>query len=465
MRTFPRALAVSLVCSLSLAACDLAPEYFRPTTAKIPETFKEAPGWRVAKPSDATVRGKWWMLFNDPVLNALEERVTISNQNLAAAKAAYDQARALVREQRASFFPTIDLSGGASRTDKFGKSTSSVGNDYSVSIGTTWELDLWGRVANSVKQAGALATASEADLRNATLSAQGELALNYVQLRGVEVQKSILDATITAYAEALKITQNRYQAGVVQRSDVLQAETALHNAQASAADQDRQRAILEHAIAVLVGESPSTFTLPATTAVPIVPDVPSVVPSALLERRPDIAGAERRVAAANANIGIERAAYYPTVDLSGSLEYSASRLGSLFSPASSLWSLGLSGVLSVIDFGARSARNDQARAAYEQTVADYRQAVLTAFQQTEDQLAALRVLAIVSARRTQAAASANQAERIAYNQYQAGQIGYADVIVAQTTALSARLAAAQSVTDRQGAAISLIQAIGGGWGS
>jgi NodT family efflux transporter outer membrane factor (OMF) lipoprotein len=249
----------------------------------------------------------------------------------------------------------------------------------------------------------------------------------------------------------------------VQRSDVLQAETALRNARADAADLDRQRALFEHAIAVLVGENPSVFTLPPAPRNTTVPDAPSIVPSTLLERRPDIAAAERRVAAANAAIGIERAAFFPDIALSGDVGYNAQRIGALFNPASGLWSLGVSGVLTLLDFGERSARVDEARAAYEQAVANYRQTTLTAFQQTEDQLAAARILETVAAERAGAAAAANGAEAIARNQYLAGQISYADLIVAQTVALASRRAEAQALVDRRTAAISLIQAIGGHW--
>ncbi len=467
-----KAVSAALLPMLLLSACSLAPHYRRPVTAAIPASFREAPGWRVAVPSDAVARGEWWTLFNDPVLDQLQRKVLVSNQNLAAAKAAYDQARALVREQRAALLPTIDLSANASKVGSFGSGNPTIGSGtvttggrerYALTIGASWEPDLWGRIGNSVKQAGAQAAASRADLANATLSAQGELALNYVQLRGVEAQKAILDATIGAYQRALTITGNRYKAGVVARSDVLQAETALRNARADAADLDRQRALFEHAIAVLVGENPSSFALPAGKWSRSVPEVPSILPAALLERRPDIAAAERRVAAANAGIGIERAAFFPTIDLSGDAGYNARSLGALFDAASSVWSLGLSGVLTLFDFGARSARVAQARAAYEQTAAQYRQTVLTAFQQTEDQLAAVRVLATVSEERTGAAVAANRAEEIARNQYLAGLIGYSDVIVAQTAALSARRSEAQAVVDRQSATVSLIQAIGGNW--
>lgn len=472
MKSGVNQIAVAAFCAL-LSACNLAPVY-QPAKVAIPASFKEEPGWRVAMPADDVARGQWWRLFDDGVLDDLEQRVLVSNQTLAAAKASYDQARALVREQRASLLPVVSLSASGTKVGSFGNGTPTVSGSgsvssttgserYAVTIGGSWEPDLWGRIGNSVSQAGALAEASAADLANATLSAQGELALDYVQLRSLEAQQAVLDATIAAYQRALVITQNRYDAGVVARSDVLQAETALRNARADVADLGRQRALLEHAIAALVGANPSDFSLPPGEWQRAVPDVPAVLPASLLERRPDIAGAERRVAAANAFIGVERSAYFPTLDLSGDAGYNARTRSTLFESASSVWSLGLTGALTLLDFGARSARVDEARAAYEQTVAEYRQTVLVAFQQIEDQLAAARVLKVVADEREAAAVTANRAEEIARNQYLAGQTGYADVIVAQTSALSARQAEIQAVVDRQSAAISLIQALGGHW--
>jgi len=465
---------ITLPLVLALAGCSLAPPYQRPGMAT-PAAFKEAPGWVAATPADAVAKGQWWLLFNDAVLNDLESKVSVNNQNVAAAAAAYEQARAAVREARASLFPTVDLSAGATRAGSFGKGQTTIigGNTvttgsngsrrYSVTLGATWEPDLWGRIRNTVSQQKALAQASEADLANATLSAQGELAADYLQLRGIEHQKAILDATVTAYGKNLQITTNRYNQGVVAKVDVLQAQTQLDSARANAADLERQRATFEHAIAVLVGENPSTFTLAAAPWSPTVPDVPGILPSAMLERRPDVAAAERRVAAANANIGIQRSAFFPTVGLSGDIGTQASRLGSLFSAASSLWSLGVTAAETLLDFGARSARVAQARAAYDQAAAQYRQTVLTAFQQTEDELAAARILAYVAEQRSNAAASANRVEALTQNQYVAGQIGYSDVITAQTTALSARQTEAAAMVDRQMAAVSLIQAIGGSW--
>jgi NodT family efflux transporter outer membrane factor (OMF) lipoprotein len=463
----------ALAAILALTGCNLAPHYTRPATAIAPE-FKEAPGWRTASPSDAVAKGQWWLLFDDPVLTDLEARVARANQDIAASVAAYDQARAAVREVRASLFPTLDLTTSARRAGSFGDgettiidggsvNVSSGSRRYSVSAGATWEPDLFGRLRNAVSQQGALAAAAAGDLANVTLASQGELALNYFQLRGIETRKAILDTTVKAYERALTITSNRYAQGVVARIDVLQAQSQLDSARANAADLVRQRAVLEHAIAVLIGENPARFTLTEAPWTRTVPDVPALLPAALLERRPDIAAAERRVAAANAAIGIEKAAFFPTLSLSGDLGSQTSRLGDLFSATSSIWSLGVSSALTLLDFGARSARVRQARAAHEQTAAQYRQTVLVAFQQTEDALAAARILTYVAEQRTSAAASANRVEQLTQNQYLAGQIAYSDVIVAQTTAFSAREAEVQAVVDRQVAAVNLIQAIGGSW--
>lgn len=459
---------------VALAACSFAPTYNRPATVT-PAAFKEAPGWQPATPADTIAKGQWWLLFNDPVLDQLEAKVVVNNQNVAAAAAAYEQARATVREARASLFPTVDLSAGATRAGSFGGGTTTIigGNTvttggggsrrYSVTLGATWEPDVWGRIRNTISQQKALAQASQADLANATLSAQGELAADYLQLRGIEHQKAILGATVAAYERALKITTNRYDQGVVARVDVLQAQTQLDSARANDADLERQRASFEHAIAVLVGENPSTFSLSPAPWSPTVPDVPGILPSLLLERRPDIAAAERRVAAANANIGVQRSAFFPSIGLSGDLGTQAGRLGSLFTAASSIWSLGLTAAETLLDFGGRSARVAEARAAYNQAAANYRQTVLTSFQQVEDELAATRVLTYVAQQRTSAAAAANRVETLTQNQYLAGQIGYSDVITAQTTALAARQTEASAVVDRQLAAVSLIQAIGGSW--
>ncbi|WP_371327398.1 efflux transporter outer membrane subunit [Polaromonas sp. A23] len=451
---------------LALAGCAVGPDYKRPATVDV-SAFKEAEGWVPAAPADALERGPWWSLFNDPVLNQLEARVVVSNQNVALAVAAYAQARALVREQRASLFPTVTLDGGASRSRSSGNTTTGttgrVGNNYQLSIGGSWEPDVWGRLGRAVDSATAGEQASAADLASAKLSAQGELAANYFSLRQTDAQKTLLESTLAGYQRALEITQNRYASGIAAKTDVLQAQTQLANAQADNAGLQRQRAQLEHAIAVLVGEAPGNFTLPPAEWKPSVPDVPLVVPSELLQRRPDIAAAERRVASANEQIGIAKSAYFPSLSLSASAGSSASRVADLFKAATNVWSLGLSAAQLIFDAGATGARVDGARAAHEQAVARYRQTVLVAFQDVEDQLSATRVLLTQQELRRQASEAADQVEQQVLNRYRSGQVGYTEVITAQATALSARRALVQAMADRQTTAVALIQSLGGGW--
>jgi len=459
-----RLLAVALV--LALGGCAVGPDYKRPATVDV-SAFKEAEGWVPAAPADALERGPWWSLFNDPVLDQLEARVVVSNQNVALAVAAYAQARALVREQRASLFPTVTLDGGASRSRSSGNTTTGAtgrfGNNYQLSIGGSWEPDVWGRLGRAVDGAKAGEQASAADLASAKLSAQGELAANYFSLRQTDAQKALLESTLAGYQRALEITQNRYASGIAAKTDVLQAQTQLANAQADNAGLQRQRAQLEHAIAVLVGEAPGNFTLPSVEWKPSVPDVPVGVPSELLQRRPDIAAAERRVASANEQIGIAKSAYFPSLSLSASAGSSASRVADLFKASTNVWSLGLSAAQLIFDAGATGARVDGARAAHEQAVARYRQAVLAAFQDVEDQLSATRVLLTQQELRRQASQAADQVEQQVLNRYRSGQVGYTEVITAQATALSARRALVQAMADRQTTAVALIQSLGGGW--
>lgn len=464
-----------LLLVLLLAGCSLAPKYHTPAIT-LPEHYKEAPGWVAAEPSDAVARGEWWMLFDDPMLNALQSRVVITNQNIAGYRAAYQAARALVITQRASLFPVINLTGNRSRSTPFvGRSSSggsfvsgaggalSASSNFMFGIGASWEPDLWGRLRNTVSQAEAEEVASVGDLVNATLSAQGELATNYIQLRGIDAQRRLLDQIVNDYQRALTIANNKYEVGVVARSDVFQAQTSLSDAITLRQDLDRQRAVLEHAIAVLVGENPSTFVLAPSIWDPVVPDVPTTLPSTLLQRRPDIAAAERRVAAANANIGVQRAAYFPQITLTAGVRTSTSVMEQLFKASTGLWSFGISGVETLLDFGARRGQVLQAEAQFEQAVAAYRQSVLTAFQQVEDNLAAVRVLAEVTRNRTEAAESAVRAMTIINNQYRSGMVDYAQVVVAQATALNAQQTQIQAVLNQQAAAVSLIQAIGGHW--
>jgi NodT family efflux transporter outer membrane factor (OMF) lipoprotein len=463
---FERRLLAAALLALLATGCAVGPDYKLPTTAEV-TNFKEAEGWVPAAPADALERGPWWSLFKDPVLDQLQARVDVSNQNVALAVATYAQARALVREQRASLFPTVTLDGGATRSRASGNvttgSTGRVGNNYQLSIGGSWEPDVWGRLGRAVDSATAGEQASAADLASAKLSAQGELAANYFSLRQTDAQKALLESTLTGYQRALDITQNRYTAGIAAKTDVLQAQTQLANAQADNAGLVRTRAQLEHAIAVLVGEAPGNFSLPPAAWNPLVPEVPVGVPSALLQRRPDIAAAERRVASANEQIGIAKSAYYPSLSLSASAGTGASRVADLFKASSSVWSLGLSAAQLIFDAGATGARVDGARAAHEQAVARYRQTVLVAFQDVEDQLAATRVLQTQQELRRQASEAADQVEQQVLNRYRSGQVGYTEVITAQATALSARRALVQAMADRQTTAVALIQSLGGGW--
>ena len=465
----PFMVAMALV--MLLGGCAVGPTYQRPLTPEV-SSYKEAEGWVPAAPADALERGPWWSLFGDPVLDRLAARVEVSNQNVAAAVAAYAQARALVREQRASLFPAVTLGGGGARSGSGGSSNSTsttntsggrTGNNYQLSIGGSWEPDVWGRLGRAVDGATAGAQASAADLASAKLSAQGELAINYFSLRQLDAQKGLLEDTLTGYQRALEIAQNRYNAGIVGKTDVLQAQTQLANAQADDAGLVRQRAQLEHAIAVLVGEAPGNFSLARAAWKPSVPEVPVGVPSTLLQRRPDIAAAERRVAAANEQIGIAKSAYYPKLSLSASYGLGASRVADLFSASSMAWSLGLSAAQVLFNAGATGARVEGSEAAHAQTVARYRQTVLAAFQDVEDQLAATRVLLTQQELRRQASASADQVEQQVLNRYRSGQVGYTEVIAAQATALSARRALVQAMADRQTTAVALIQSLGGGW--
>jgi NodT family efflux transporter outer membrane factor (OMF) lipoprotein len=459
--SFTPHLFAAAVLALLVSGCAVGPDYQRPATPDV-SSFKEAEGWVPAAPADALERGPWWSMFGDPVLDQLAARVEVSNQNVAIAVAAYAQARALVRDQRASLFPSVTLDGKGNRSGS-GGNNGSVNNNYQLSLGGSWEPDVWGRLGRAVDGATAGAQASAADLASARLSAQGELAVNYLSLRQTDAQKALLEGTIAGYRRALEITQNRYTAGIAAQTDVLQAQTQLANAQAEAAGLQRQRAQLEHAIAVLVGEAPGNFTLAPAAWNPVVPEVPVGVPSTLLQRRPDIAAAERRVAVANEQIGIAKSAYYPQLNLSASYGLGASRVADLFQASSSVWAMGLSAAQVLFNAGATGARVEGSEAAHAQAVARYRQTVLAAFQGVEDQLAATRVLLAQQALRRQASTAADQVEQQVLNRYRSGQVSYTEVITAQATALNARRALVQAMADRQTTAVALIQSLGGGW--
>jgi NodT family efflux transporter outer membrane factor (OMF) lipoprotein len=472
-----RAVNTALLAVGVLSGCAFTPAYERPATPQ-PAAFKELQGWAPAAPADALDRGPWWHLFEDPVLDGLMRQVEVGNQNVAAAVAAYDQARATVAGQRGALFPSLTLNGGANRSGSGGGSNNSgnnggnnggnnnggrTSNSYRLNIGSSWEPDVWGRLRAGVAVAQANAQASAADLASARLSAQGELAADYFSLRSVDAQRALLATTIDGYRRVLKITQNRFDVGIVPHSDVYQAQTQLASAQSDDLALARQRAQFEHAIAVLIGKAPADFALAPAAWKVTVPDVPVGVPSTLLERRPDIAAAERAVAAANEQIGIVRSAYFPQIGLSASYGPSAGAIGDLFKASSVAWALGLSATETIFNGGANRAAVRGANAAREQVVARYRQAVLTAFADVEDQLAATRVLAQQQDLQRQASAAADKVEEQVLNRYKAGQVSYSEVVQAQVTALNARRALVQTQGNRQGTAVALIQALGGGW--
>jgi len=460
-------MAALLVATLS-ACMVVGPDYVRPTVIT-PDAYKENDGWKVAQPKDDLIRGAWWEIFGDPQLNALAAQVSVSNQNLAAAEAQYREAQALVREARASYFPTATIGIGANRSSQSttigGGPTSqrTAVSDYSLALDVSWELDVWGRIRRSVESNQASAQASAGDLENARLSFQAALAQDYFQLRELDAQKQLLTATVAAFQKSLELTEGLYAQGVASEADVLQAETQLKTTQAQLINVGVQRAQFEHAIAVLIGKPASDFSIPATPLAGTPPAIPVGVPSELLERRPDIAASERRVAAANAQIGVAEAAFYPSVTLNASLGLESSSLAKLFTAASRFWSVGGSISETVFDGGLRRAQTDFARAAYDATVATYRQTVLTAFQGVEDNLAALRILEDESRVQGEAVKAAERSVVLTTNQYKAGTVSYLNVITAQTIALTNETTAVQLLGQRMTAAVLLVQAVGGGW--
>ncbi|TDY24800.1 NodT family efflux transporter outer membrane factor (OMF) lipoprotein [Paraburkholderia sp. BL6665CI2N2] len=470
----PRALTIAVAAAFAslLAACAVGPDYKRPA-AEIPASYKEAaPGWKVAQPADQQDRGDWWSIYEDPQLNALEERLNTANQTVAQFAAAYRQARALVGEARAAYFPTIGASAGATRsgngTSSGGNSTtatsrSGVGNSFNVQLDASWEPDLWGSVTRSVNAQKAGQQSAAADLANARLSAQATLAQTYFSLRALDSTQKLLDDTVAAYQRSLQLTQNQYAAGVAARSDVIQAQTQLQSAQASAIDNGVQRAQDEHAIAVLVGEPASTFSIPPMPLTAAPPTVPAQMPSALLERRPDIASAERKAAAANEQIGVAIAAFFPSLTLSATGGFENSVFSQLLTAPSRFWTLGPQLAATLFDAGLRQAQTDAARAAYDGDVATYRQTVLAAFQDVEDNLASQRILAQEIVVQQQAVDSARQALAIVTNEYKAGTVGYVNVLTAQTTAFTAEQKLENIAGQRMVSSVGLVKALGGGW--
>jgi NodT family efflux transporter outer membrane factor (OMF) lipoprotein len=454
-----------------LGGCTVGPDYVKPKMPA-PPAFKENEGWKVAQPREEVSRGAWWEVFHDPQLNELESQVSISNQNLAVAEAQYREALALVQSARAAYFPTVTAgpsvsnSRASSTYATFAKAPGSNPPvpDYLLSGTISWELDIWGKVRRSVEASKASAQASAGTLESTRLSAQAQLAQDYFQMRALDAQKKLLDKTVADYQVFLQLTKNRYAAGIASRSDVLQAETQLKGAQAQAVDTEVQRAQYEHAIAMLMGKAPSELSIPPMPLEGEPPGIPSGVPSELLERRPDIAAAERQAAAANAQIGVAIAAYYPTITLSASGGFQASDVANWFLWPSRLWTLGPAALTETIfDGGLRGAQTAQARAAYDANVATYRQTVLTAFQQVEDNLAALRILEQEGTIQDETVKAARESVDVTINRYKAGTAAALDVIVVQAIALNDETTAVNVLGRRMTAAVLLVEALGGGW--
>ena len=459
-----------LLCAAALAfqlsGCAVGPNYQRPSAA-VPASFKEAPeGWKVAQPADQADRGAWWTIYDDAQLNALQDQLNAQNQTIAQYAAAYRQARALVGEARAAYFPVISASAGATRSaspTRVSNAGSPISNDFNVGLDATWEPDLWGKVSRTVGAQEAGKQGAAANLANARLSAQATLAQTYFTLRSLDSQQKLLDDTVTAYQKSLQLTQNQYAQGVAGRADVIQAQTQLQSAQAAAIDNGVARAQDEHAIAVLVGVPASTFSLPPSPLTATPPVVPVSMPSALLERRPDIAAAERQAASANEQIGVAMSAYFPSLTISASGGFESSVLSQLLSLPSRFWTLGPSLAGTIFDGGLRHAQTEAARATYDQQVANYRQTVLAAFQDVEDNLASQRILAQEVVVQRQAVESAQHALQIIMNEYKVGTVDFQSVLTAQTTAFVAQQKLASLGGERMVSSVGLVKALGGGW--
>ena len=472
-RAFFQTRTAWLTCIASaLFGCSVGPDYVRPTTES-PSAYKEAPPFKSATPRDQEPRGNWWEVFKDPQLDALVSQVEVSNQTLKAAEARVRAARALTQAARAALFPMVDASAGATRSGSrsgnvgsapgTGSQGGSVRNNYNVALDVSWEVDLWGRVRRTVEASEATAQASAADLESAKLSAQAQLAEDYFLLRVQDAQIRLLNDTVDGYQRSLQLTRNQYAVGVAARADVAQAETQLKSTQAQVIDAGLQRAQLEHAIAVLLGKAPAQFSIAAEVVPTEFPAIPSALPSELLERRPDIAAAERRAAAANAQIGVAEAAFFPSLTLSATGGFQSSVLSQLFSLPSRYWSLGSALAQAIFDAGLRRAQTAQAIATYDENVANYRQTVLAGFQEVEDNLAALRILRDEAAVQDDAVKSALESQAITLNQYRAGTANYLAVVVAQATALTNERTALSILGRRLTASVALIKALGGGW--
>ena len=482
MKSFYLGLTAAVV--LLCAGCMVGPDYSKPS---VPMTagYKEDQGWKLARPRDDIPRGKWWEIFGDPQLNALEEQVSEANQNVKVAEARFRQARALIGFFRAGLFPTVTAGAGAlsvrnSTLSPFASSGASSGTpssggssgrsssgastgEFLLTGDISYEIDLWGRIRRGVTAAREEAQATAADLETARLSIQAELAFDYFELRSADTQQRLLNDTVQAFKEALQLTINRFEGGAAPKSDVAQAQTQLETTQVQATDIAVQRAQFEHAIAVLIGKPPAEFSLPPAPLDLQPPNIPAGLPSELLERRPDIAAAERRVAEANEQIGIAKAAYFPTVTLNALLGFESSSLRNFGGWQSFLWAVGSSVAQTIFDGGRRRATSEAALASYDATVASYRQATLDAFQQVEDNLAALRILEQETQQQERAVVSARESLQLFTNRYKGGVDNYLQVITAQTVALANERNQVDIMRRRMDASVLLVKALGGGW--
>jgi NodT family efflux transporter outer membrane factor (OMF) lipoprotein len=463
-----RCLVVAVAGALSLGACSFAPTYKAPVVNIPTDEWKDIP-WQVAKPADDFSHGNWWKIYGDPILDELESKIEQANPNLAAALARYDQATAYTRQVSAAQAPSVDAGGGVSNNRQSdnrplrGAGQPDVYAANTAGIGVNYELDVWGRVRNLVEAGKATAQASAADVESVRLSLHAQLADNYMRLRGIDAQAKLLSDTVSAYARALELTQNRHAGGIASGLDVARAETQLSTVRAQVADIASQRALYEHAIASLIGQPAMSFSLPVTENGLTVPETPTGLPSALLQRRPDIAAAERRTAAANALIGVARAAYYPDFTIGAAAGYQNTGQSGLFSAPNSFWSLGPGVVFNLFDGGLRDAQVAQARAAQEQAGAEYRAAVLAAFQQVEDDLSRLKFDHEGELEQDAAVKSASKTLTLAFNRYREGAVNYLEVVTAQGAALAAQRSALDLHTQQLRTSVDLIRALGGGW--
>jgi NodT family efflux transporter outer membrane factor (OMF) lipoprotein len=455
---------------LLLVGCTVGPKYVQPTVPPPPPAFKETPSnWSQANPQDQLPKGKWWEIYGDAQLNSLEETIAVSNQNLKVAYQQYMSARDLVRQARSQLFPTVAVQPSGSRIQlsenrpNVFPTTKSQYSDIVLPAELSYEVDLWGQVRRTIESSRENAQASAGDLENISLSLHSQLAFDYFYLRGLDLQKQLLDTTVVDFEKALQLTQARYRGGVASDVDVAQAETQLETTRAQDIDTGVARAQFEHAIAVLTGQNASAFSIPPAPLTASPPQIPLGVPSELLERRPDIAAAERRVASANAQIGIAVSAYYPQVSISATGGLESAAIGTLFQGPSALWSVGGSAFETVLDGGRRRAVTQQARDNHEATVASYRENVLEAFQQVEDNLAALRLLDQELTTQQVAVASARRSVDLSTVRYKRGITTYLEVLTAQSIALSDERIAADLMTRRMTASVQLVKALGGGW--